>query len=386
MSSGVIKAAFKIIALRGRKNKSRNDEIHSTSDKISSTYTVTLLLIFNFFVTKSQYVGDPIACWAPAYFARSWKKYADNYCWVKGTYPLPFDEDIPQDELYREDKTLRYYQWVPLYLFAMCVFFYLPSCLWSWVNSQSGVALSPLIKAAKEYQSTADDKELEAICFCFEKFVNNQLARKHWILQILCVLSNRARGNFMITCYLITKVLYLVSSIGQFFLVSYMLGFNLSSYSLKALYDMSNGNDLAESKFFPRVTMCNFKVRRLGTINDVNLQCVLPINLFNEKIFIFIWIWIIFAIVLQAFSFIRWLFLALSFIDRKRYVHNLLEGVKNKDNLKDFCEYIHKDGALVLKMINSNTNSLVTSDIAKLLYKRKYEEINSNSNNQEAIV
>lgn len=254
----------------------------------------------------------------------------------------------------------------------MSALFYLPSSFWSLVNSQSGMALQSLINASKEYHnescSEEREKKLEIITKYFFSYADNQKAKKTWLLEILCVLKNRARGNFMITCYLITKVLYLTSCIGQFFLISYLLDFNLNSYSLKAIYEMSQGNDLIESHYFPRVTMCHFKIRRLGTVDNVNLQCVLPVNLFNEKIFIFLWIWIIFNIIVHFFSTLRWIIFTASFIDRKRIVNNLLVGNRSIKYAEEYSKYLRLDGVFILKMISKKSNSITASDIAKSVY------------------
>jgi hypothetical protein len=53
---------------------------------------------------------------------------------------------------------------------------------------------------------------------------------------------------------------------------------------------------------------CNFAVRNLAdNIHTYTVQCSLPINLFNEKIFLIIWFWLYLTTLCTLFGFLYWI-------------------------------------------------------------------------------
>jgi len=67
--------------------------------------------------------------------------------------------------------------------------------------------------------------------------------------------------------------------------------------------------------------MCVRKIRGqdLGNVQTYTVQCVLPINLYNEKIYMFLWFWMIAVALASVVSFVVWLCRALLLLDRVRY-------------------------------------------------------------------
>jgi hypothetical protein len=64
--------------------------------------------------------------------------------------------------------------------------------------------------------------------------------------------------------------------------------------------------DWPMSDRFPRVTLCDFQIRQQTNVHRYTVQCVLPINLFNEKVFLLIWFWLIFVGLSTVLDILYW--------------------------------------------------------------------------------
>lgn len=69
----------------------------------------------------------------------------------------------------------------------------------------------------------------------------------------------------------------------------------------------------------------------------VQIQCVLVINIFNEKIFILLWLWFCILFFITLFDGLYWFSVSLFHRDRFRFVLRHLEVIARTTHT--FCEY-----------------------------------------------
>ena len=187
-----------------------------------------------------------------------------------------------------------------------------------------------------------------------------------------CICCGRQRGNYLTVLYILTKLLYIGNAIMQLFALNIFMGHNFSAYGVDVISALLNGDEWIESYRFPRVTMCDFNVRRLGNVNRYTLQCVLPINLFNEKIFLFVWFWMVFVAAVACFSLLNWALRVAFAGDGQRYVKKhlrLMEKIgQNLSNpertrLSNFLnKYLKQDGVFILRLVGHNTNAITVTE------------------------
>ncbi|CAH1800201.1 unnamed protein product [Owenia fusiformis] len=373
-SKSVLYDAFKIITVWA--GRSDDDSV----DRLNYRYTTIILVLFAVLVTGKQYVGHPIACWTPTRFTEAHVEYANSLCWIKNTYVIPtIDADIPKEDALREQEEIGYYQWVPIALLCQAALFYFPCLVWRFLNDKSGINLNGLVSSVQDVHANPDnrDKMIDFMVRCIDRGLASRQDRrrglcfkiKHRLAQMK-LFCGRRHGNYLMPLYYAIKLLYIVNSMGQLLLLNIFLGTDYTLYGVQVIRDLLKGSDWTATQRFPRVTLCDFKVREVGlNVHRYTVQCVLPINLFNEKIYLFIWFWFLTIAVLTLFSFLTWIWLMV-FSRRTKYIKSFLKllgmynGERDKKMLRTFADtYLRQDGIFVLRLLERNTSDIILSEI-----------------------
>src|SRR6218665_1178714 len=350
-------------------------------DRLTRQYTVIVLVCFAFLVTTKQFVGHPISCWCPAQFTDSHRNYADAMCWVSNTYYLPMDESIPAEKfsLRNAKAMISYYQWVPFILIFQAAVAVAPSLVWRFFNKRSGIHLVTIMDAAHvSCQASYLEIREKAIRYIVNQMDRFLLAQrdhktgccvrvKHFVAKVCCLIGGRLYGNYLISAYLVVKVLYLGNAVGQLFLLETFLGNEFHLYGIYVVDRLIRGQDWTQSARFPRVTLCEFEIRHQSRVHNYVVQCALTINLFNEKIFIFLWFWFVFLALVITINLLKWLFRALYWPGQVQYVRKQLRAFdathRDPGVLAKFTEnYLRRDGMFIVRLIGMNMGEVVAGE------------------------
>jgi hypothetical protein len=266
----------------------------------------------------------------------------------------------------------------------MALLFKLPCIIWRTLNVYSGLDLTKIVSMTMDSQvgnPQTREETVKHIAVYIDRWLETH-RRHNWncmvrfrqrLSKLFCWLCTKREGTYLTGLYMSMKFVYACNIIAQFFFLNKFMAKEdgwFSMYGIEALYYLINNREMAESPRFPRITMCDFYIRQLNNLQLNTVQCVLPINLFNEKIFLFLWFWLVYLAILTCGSFLFW-FWRISFRqNRARYVRKFLRIVNeiNGSHDKRLCqkfadEYLRDDGIFVLRLVGKNSNAILQTDL-----------------------
>lgn len=255
--------------------------------------TVIILIAFSLLVTSRQYIGDPIDCIVDEIPLN----VMDTYCWIYSTFTIPnrltgvVGKDMVsqgvvshvdgQDEV----KYHKYYQWVCFALFFQAILFYVPRYLW---KTWEGGRIKMLV--------------LDLNC----PIVNEECKNGRKKILVDYFVDNLHHHNFYAYRFFICEFLNFVNVVGQIFFMDFFLDGEFSTYGSDVVRFTEMEPELRGdpmSRVFPKVTKCTFhKYGPSGSVQKFDGLCVLPLNIVNEKIYVFLWFWFIILSILSGIS------------------------------------------------------------------------------------
>ena len=367
-------------------------------DRLNHVITVILLLVFALIVSEAQFVGNPIHCWCPAEFTGAFESYTNYYCWIKNTYFVPSDEAIPTEASRKEAGEITYYQWIPLILFFQAFLFKLPNIMWRLLNGGSGMGVDEMCRETEATQCDSPEMRkavIDDLADRLDRWFTQRMIKKSLLVgakarasEHLSCLFNPTGGTYLTSLYIFIKFVSLTNVIGQFFILNAFMATDYNMYGFEYIRMLSNGEAVRESPRFPRVTLCDFELRQLQNIQRWTVQCTLPINLFNEKIFIFLWFWFFVVACVTGINLVSCIYTVSMQRNNYYFVKKYLALSGNKprsSSEKELCRkfaesYLANDGCLVLRMIGSNSTDVVVIDLFDVLWNKYKADINTASN------
>ena len=122
--------------------------------------------------------------------------------------------------------------------------------------------------------------------------------------------------NMYVAKFVSCNVMNFLNVVAQIWIMNVFLNGQFTTYGFDvfSMLAMSNADRYDPmAKVFPKVAKCDFKAKTgiAGNLEKKNAICILGINSFNEKLYVFLWFWFILLLTMTAIHLIQ-LFVKLS--------------------------------------------------------------------------
>jgi len=324
--------------------------------------TFIILVVASLLVTSRQYIGDPIDC----IVEEIPNNVMDTYCWIHSTFSIPSrvaGEDgydrahagvAPHSDLEdgQDVRYHKYYQWVCFTLFFQAILFYIPRYLW---KTCEGGRIKMLVQDMHLPIVTKENKE-DRIKILVDYFS-----------------SNRNNHTFYAIKFFGCEVLNFVNVLGQIYFMDFFLGGEFTTYGTDVLAMTELNQEEREdpmARVFPKMTKCTFhKFGPSGTVEKFDGLCVLPLNIINEKIYVFLWFWFIILTVITGMQVI-YRFIVLAVPRLREILLKSRSRLTMMYKVESVCRRQGMGDWFLLYQLGKNIDPLIFKEFIGELYKR----------------
>ena len=227
-----------------------------------------------------------------------------------------------------------------------------PNILWQTFVPGSGLDLKKFIFKADSHEALDNLGKVMMLWLGKRKKKDSSIVDKFQKTVGSCGLfwCGKFERSYLCGLLLFTKFSYLLITVGCFFVLGIFIEESMLTYGIDVVNDYLHGASY-ELNRFPIYTICDIKVRQLANIQTYSFQCILPLNMYNQKIFLVLWFWLLMISAMNAYSLVKWALYLLSYSNRWRFVkmyvtmlHHLLPRKKARPTADQNANSVSADG------------------------------------------
>merc|ERR1719340_92161 len=190
------------------------------------------------------------------------------------------------------------------------------------------------------------------------------------------------RGTYFLK-FVFCEILNFINVIGQIYLTDMFLGYQFTKFGrdvfAQSEMDLNTREDPMH-RVFPKVAKCTFsKYGPSGSIQTHDALCVLPLNIINEKIYIFLYFWFVFLAAVSCVWLIYRLLTIFSHDLRVNIIYARSDRRVSKQMISSALSNPSHSGTerlgdyLMLYLITKNVNPLIIKDVFQKISPYKYD-------------
>ncbi|CAO1433495.1 unnamed protein product [Diamesa serratosioi] len=326
--------------------------------KLITRYTVIFLVISSLVISCKQYFGDPIECITTSQY----KSQFEIFCWTHGTYineRLLLDKSEIGKHVVNhgigEDKEgdtyiyQYYYQWVVPILLLEALIFYFPKLLWrSWENGRMQTICS---KINCPYMDDDWDSKHKIRILEFMRQVTAKCHRIYALKYFFCE---------ALSCFAVLINMCIFHLVFNNFWTNFY-------ETIKSLFSNDFEEYARSAAFvFPKQAKCEmFYFGPSQTAVKLDALCILPHNVINEKIFVFLYMWMLILLGLSIVKLLHNMCLLISLAYRTKSLERMTStSLSNKVTKK--CDI---GSWFMFNLLTKNLDDVLVNDLLTDLFK-----------------
>lgn len=188
-------------------------------------------------------------------------------------------------------------------------------------------------------------------------------------------------GTYQTGLFMFTRLLGIVVCLAAFPWLNFSLQTDFVMWGWGLLRWVAlDGVEPVGLHMFPRETLCDFSVRQMQNVHKYTVQCVLPINMWSEKVFMVLWFWIVLLILLNIYNYQYWFRKLLLPHNRQAFISKHL-AIFSKDvnktrpkSIRNFTlNFLNHDSLLVLRILEMSAGNRYANVVVRNLW-NEYKE------------